>query len=96
MISGCTYNTFEDEMMECSVPVSFLQSVSPIIQRSCAVSGCHAGDQPPDWRVFSNIQDKAQLIKIRTQNRTMPKIGTLTQEEIDLIACWVDQGALDN
>ena len=76
--------------------VSFAQSVSPIISSSCAVSGCHAGSQFPDFRVFTNIQNNAGQIRSRTQSGSMPRTGSITQNEIDLIACWVDDGALNN
>lgn len=76
--------------------VSYSATVSGIIKNNCAVSGCHAGTQAPDFRIFKNIHDKAGQIKTLTGNRTMPQNGTLTQEQIDLIACWVDDGALEN
>ena len=76
--------------------ISFSASISPIIEDNCAVSGCHSGSQFPDFRVFKNIHDNAAQIKTLTGNRTMPQDGTLTQSQIDMIACWVDDGALDN
>lgn len=89
---GCSIS-LEDQVIS---GVSYSVSISNIISQNCAVSGCHAGSQSPDFRQFSNIQSNAGRIKIRTQNKTMPKNGSLTQEEIDLIACWVDDGALNN
>lgn len=76
--------------------VSFAASVSPIIEGNCAISGCHNGSQSPDLRVFKNIHDNAAKVKTVTGNGSMPQNGTLTQEEIDLIACWVDDGAPEN
>lgn len=76
--------------------VSFSASISTIIKNECAVSGCHNGTRFPDFRVFKNVHDNAGRIKTLTGNRTMPQGGTLTQEEIDMIACWVDDGALEN
>lgn len=76
--------------------VSYSATVSGIIKNNCAVSGCHAGTQAPDFRVFKNIHDNAAQIKTLTGNRTMPQNGTLSQEQIDLIGCWVDDGALEN
>lgn len=90
--SGCEVN----QTLRVTSGVSFATSISPIIQNKCAVSGCHAGAQAPDFRVFKNIHDNAGQIKTLTGNRTMPQNGTLTQQEIDLIACWVDDGALEN
>jgi hypothetical protein len=76
--------------------ISFAQSIKPIIENSCAINDCHNGSQFPDFRVFKNIHDNAARIKALTADRTMPQDGTLTQAEINMIACWVDDGALDN
>lgn len=90
--NGCEF-TFETKVLS---GVSFAQSISPIIANNCALAACHGGTQFPDFRVFSNIQNNAQIIKTRTQNKSMPLTGSLTNEQIDLIACWVDDGAIDN
>ncbi|MTI39070.1 hypothetical protein [Fulvivirga lutimaris] len=76
--------------------VSFENSIKGIIENSCAVSGCHNGSVSPDLRSFSNIQSRANSIKSRTANGSMPRGSTLSQEQIDMIACWVDDGAKDN
>ena len=76
--------------------VSFAATISPIIQNNCAVNGCHNGSQFPDFRVFTNIQNNAGNIKTRTSNGSMPLGRTLTQAQIDVIACWVDDGAIQN
>ena len=90
--SGCEVT----QHITVSSGVSYSATVSGIIKNNCAVSGCHAGTQAPDFRVFKNIHDNAAQIKTLTGNRTMPQNGTLTQEQIDLIACWVDDGSLEN
>ena len=76
--------------------ISYTTSIASIISTNCAITGCHNGTQFPDFRVFDNIQINAGQIKTLTGNRTMPEDGTLTQAEIDLIACWVDDGAVAN
>ena len=76
--------------------ISYSASVDTIIETNCVVSGCHNGSQFPDFRNFNNIQANAAQIKTLTGNRTMPENGSLTQAEIDLIACWVDDGASNN
>lgn len=73
--------------------VRFSTDVSPIIAASCAITGCHNGAQFPDLRVLSNIRANAAMIKKLTGDRTMPEDGTLTQAQINAIACWVDDGA---
>lgn len=76
--------------------VKFSSSISPIIENKCAINSCHNGTQFPDFRVFNNVKSNAGQIKTLTGNGTMPQEGSLTQEEIDLIACWVDDGAPQN
>lgn len=76
--------------------VSYAQTIAPIIQKSCAINGCHNGTQFPDFRVFQNIRENADRIKTQTTSRRMPLQGSLTQAQIDDIACWVDDGAPDN
>jgi hypothetical protein len=82
--------------------ISFETDIKPILQTNCIKSGCHNGDNGADrnWSIFSNVQEKAQGIKTRTGNGTMPQdqvsTGGLPQNERDLIACWVDDGAKEN
>lgn len=79
--------------------ISYANSVGPVIMRSCAVAGCHNGDNSlPDFRSLSNVQANAGSIRSRTQSGNMPPSSKppLDQAEIDAIACWVDDGALDN
>ena len=87
--------------------ISFEQDVKPIIASNCAISGCHNGDndgsygQKRDWRIFANVQNNATNIKNRInrdpgQVGFMPRVGSISAEEIAIISCWVDEGALQN
>lgn len=76
--------------------ISFENSVKSIIETDCAISGCHNGSVSPDLRTFNSIQSNASRIKSETEAGSMPRDRTLTQTQIDLIACWVDDGALNN
>lgn len=76
--------------------ISFAASIRPIIEKNCAIQDCHNGSQYPDFRVFKNIHDNAAQIKALTGDGTMPQEGSITQTEINMIACWVDDGAPDN
>jgi len=82
-----------------NINVSFATDIKPIIEMNCLInnSECH-GMNPsiPNWAIFSEVQSHAGLIKTKTRDRSMPKIGSLTQSQIDLITCWVDNGAKDN
>jgi hypothetical protein len=88
-----------NNVVQSATPVSFQTQVKAILETNCIKSGCHNGDNGADrnWSVFSNVQTKSSNIKSRTGSRSMPPSGTpLTQDEIDLIACWVDSGAQNN
>lgn len=70
--------------------------VETIVAASCAISGCHAGNVSPDFRVRQNILNRADRIRARTGNASMPPPssgGSLTELEINAIACWVADGA---
>ncbi len=78
---------------------SWSSEILPIIENSCALNGCHDGGNinHSDLRIYSNAKFYATLIKTYTQDGSMPFEGEpLEQYEIDRIACWVDEGALNN
>ena len=81
--------------------VTYSQVIEPILTNNCAIPSCHDGNDPaiPDWTDFQNVQSQSQEIKERTGNRTMPPSSSgkiLTAEQIDDIACWVNNGAQNN
>lgn len=92
--NGCT------ETKEATVVsgISYAASVHEIISTNCATGSCHVsgGNAPGDFSQFAQVKAKASRIKETTKSGTMPKGGTLTAEQIQQIACWVDDGALDN
>lgn len=93
--SGCS----SSEDISVSSTVSLSADIMPLLERECTFSGCHNGDNGSDrnWTQKEDILAKADNIKARTQSGSMPRSpGVLTAEEVDLIACWVDDGAKDN
>ena len=86
-------------------PVSYSEDIVPIIQNSCATNagpgtGCHDA-----WIFeYENVKGhmNSGLIMSVINDRSMPKmpntfgIDSLTQEEIDLFACWNCAGAPNN
>lgn len=77
--------------------VSYETQIKPILQTNCIKSGCHdGGSSLPNWSNLATVQSNASNIKTKVLNGSMPKDGTLTQQQKDLIACWVDDGAPGN
>jgi uncharacterized membrane protein len=103
IISSCTWDNAEDlyGIPDCPQDgISFAQVIEPIVQTNCAISGCHVnGQQRPILETYEQMAANAERIKARTSNGTMPPANSgksLTLEEINAIACWVDNGAQDN
>jgi hypothetical protein len=91
--NGCEY-VFSKQVES---NTSFALDIQPIIANTCSTIGCHNGSNSlPNFNNISIVQANASMIKSRTQSGNMPKTGSLTQEEKDFIACWVDDGASDN
>lgn len=77
--------------------VSWENEILPIITQYCATANCHNGvSLPNDWRNYDKVKQYAATIKKKTGDKSMPFDGPMPQDKIDLIACWVDDGALKN
>ena len=94
--AGCSI-TINSKVDHGNTGVSFANEINPILQAKCQSSNCHgSGSINGDWTKFAAVVSKATLIKNRTADRSMPRGGTLTDAQIALIACWVNDGALNN
>jgi hypothetical protein len=96
--SCVNHNLFPDEPIEetCAPETSWQDEILPIMTASCATSGCHDGVSRGDWTNYNEVKDYAAAIKRRTVDKSMPFDGPLPQDQINKIACWVDNGALNN
>jgi len=101
--TSCAYDNAEELLGENECPpegTSFSETIAPIINTNCAVSGCHiTGQQLPTLNTYAQISANSSKIKTRTSNGTMPPSTSglsLSIQEIEAIACWVESGAPDN
>jgi hypothetical protein len=83
--------------------VSYANEIRPIVLANCAIPGCHNGDngESRNWTEFQKFSDHAQEVKRRIQlpksnQDHMPRVGDITTTQIELIICWVEQGAQNN
>ena len=88
-------------------PVTYTKHIAPIIQRSC--ESCHrqGGFAPMSLMTYDEVRPWARAIKQKTSTREMPPwfiepdVGvqhfkndpSLSTEEIEMAAHWVDSGA---
>lgn len=77
--------------------VSWANDVKPIMETYCAISGCHNGiSRSNDFRKYNTVRFYSKSIRSKTQDGSMPFDGDLTQTQIDIIACWIDDGMPNN
>jgi hypothetical protein len=76
---------------------SWSNDIKPLMVTYCAITNCHNGVSREDLRQYDIAKQFADKIRSTTQDRSMPRNPpSLTQQQIDVIACWVDDGALNN
>ena len=88
--------------------VSFQEDISPILQASCAVPGCHAAPNPArglnlttyadfeKGNVFNPGDSKGSEVIRRIDGGGMPPAGPLPKDQIQLFKDWIDEGAKNN
>ncbi|MBI1783351.1 MAG: hypothetical protein HYR66_18605 [Sphingobacteriales bacterium] len=95
--SGGTNNGGGGTTVDCStINAKFNADVLPIIQGSCAITGCHNGTQSPRLTTYDEIAANASIVNSQVQSGIMPKTGSLTTSQKNIIICWVQSGALNN
>jgi len=94
--AGCSVS----EEVTLASGISYENTVANIITTNCSTEdNCHGADSPNATKLatLADIQELADRVKARVVAETMPPGDRdLTQEQIDLISCWIDDGALDN
>lgn len=92
------------EENKCADSVTYTNDIKPIVNATCAISGCHDGSagsaSPGDYRTFADIKTVVDNGKFKNRvlilkdmppsYSTGPK--TLTDAQLDLIQCWADKG----
>ena len=91
-----------EEMDECqgSDP-SFASDVLPILNRSCALTGCHVeGFSSGDFSNYSGFSSRASNAVSRMSSGSMPPTSSSgpdpTDAQIQIIRCWIEAGSKDN
>lgn len=87
-----------------SLDVSYNLHVKPLAEATCANSiGCHVsgGSGPGDFTTYAALSAVSQTVANRIQLPVsdplhMPQGSTLTQEQVDIFLCWIEDGAPNN
>jgi hypothetical protein len=77
--------------------ISWQDHIKPIIETRCAKAGCHienTGRVP--LVTYNDVFFNRSAVKGRVVSLSMPFDGSLPADQIQMIACWVDDGAPEN
>jgi len=94
----------EETQVDClGVSATYTVDIAPIMNGSCAISGCHTGIFPADGLDLSNyltvknasINSKVlQSIKHLSGAKAMPQDASkLSNDKINKVECWIKAGA---
>ena len=86
--------------------VDFESQIQTIFNYSC--TGCHGNSGGLNLTTYSGVMTggntgaaivagdhASSLLWVRVENGSMPPSGTLSSDQVDLIAQWIDEGALE-
>lgn len=81
--------------------ISYSKHVKPIIANGCSTQGCHDnGSLNGDYTTYAGLLIKVNngsfKSRVFNKNNPMPASGLLPKEQLDVLQCWLDKGALDN
>ena len=98
MVIACKKNEFKN--LDCStIDSKYSTSISGIISANCTTSGCHNGASSFDLRTYNQVKpfiDNGKFNDEVIKRKSMPKGKSLSQDELNRIKCWLDQGGPNN
>lgn len=103
---SCTKDKIEINPADCIETIRYSAEIKELIDVTCAISGCHVSGNnvPGNFTSYVGIEGflTENLFEKRVLSlRDMPPNYSsgpkfLTLEQLDLMACWVEQGYLEN
>ncbi len=81
--------------------VQFNKNIKPIVDLNCAIPGCHvSGFSSGDFTSYTGLNVKVAGGQFKNRvfsgSAPMPPSGKLPQNQLDIIQCWLDNGAPNN
>lgn len=73
---------------------TYNSEIKSIIDTRCATSGCHPGFS--SYSGLNGILQNGQFKREVLTNQSMPQNSSLTQDQINKIQCWVNDGYPEN
>lgn len=88
-----------------TLDVKYSVDIVPIMTATCAIEGCHVGDFPTgDYTIYEEIKQRVDggtfEARVVTEKDMPPTYTTgpesLTDEQLEIIECWLADGAPNN
>jgi len=90
----------ESGTVDCgTITTTFSGSVSPLMGKSCAKSGCHnsgSTNGPGALTTYTQIFNAKAQIRTAVASGSMPRDASFTAAQKATITCWIDAGAPNN
>ncbi len=84
----------------CDQIMTYDGGIRELVRNKCNFSGCHDGSSGVgNYNSYNGIRRVLENGSFRQEvvvQRTMPKSGTLTDEEFENLKCWSDNGFPEN
>lgn len=100
---SCYYD-IESELYpgNCEVPtqLTYTEHIKPIVDASCAISGCHVsgGSGPGNYTTYAGLQaylDDGSFNQRVVVDQNMPPSGGLSDCQLQFINQWIQSGAAE-
>ena len=105
VLAGCNYDQImrDPDRLDCeAVQFTYAAQVREIINRNCAYSGCHDGisGNPGNFMTYGGLVSRISNGQFESRvllARDMPPSDAtgpteLTQDELNDLTCWIEQG----
>ena len=103
IVISCSKEKLAESSLDCGDDPIIYEDVSTLISGSCGYSGCHTGTASSNYNNFAGLKNALNngdfSFKVFDIRDMPPKkdeegnpITPLTQEELDLLLCWNENG----
>ena len=102
LVAACSKDDDDDNggAVDCNTLNStFAAKVNPLIQTSCAKSGCHnagSSNGVGALTTYDQIFAHRAAIRAAVSSGFMPRDATFSAQQKAIITCWIDAGAPNN
>lgn len=97
----CSRDKFVEVETICATEVTYEKDIAPIIALTCSYAGCHDGIAQSGYASYEDLEPALDNNLFEAEvvtERSMPPFyavngpTTLTEEQYNLMACWVEAG----